>query len=486
MIPGLSQVPSNHNAAVTDLQDPAQRAAALRARLLSMKSNSGTPKKEVTPGPELPSVSAVDVENLIAEGRAAVEAQTTITPSINGVRQDNIPMTDTTAGGEQRKELSHNPRHTGDAEDSKHNGADKASANLHGNHQKSNSELQLYDDSNDRNNVRPGIAAAYSHYFDDLDEWLEITGYHDRPFRDKYLQKQRLLADLERQRIAIESDLETETMPAALRARARQNTTISQTPTRVVRAILPPQAPTEPLVIGTPNTTKAQNKRPVSEDATDLQPTTKFQRTTAPAPAPPSVIAQINRDRPAPARIDRDMPPPAKPQDIRQRARSLEPGSSRPYAHNSHTTSPSWKSNRDNQFPIPNRSFDNRGRTSAVPDERHRVSYHDRTYDERRLSSSDRFDRRGAQTVAPRPPAPLQPARRGTRYFMIKSWNHENVEISQREGTWATQLQNEELFRDAFNTARNVMLVFSVNKSMAFQGYVSATIVFLAILLSTS
>lgn len=55
---------------------------------------------------------------------------------------------------------------------------------------------------------------------------------------------------------------------------------------------------------------------------------------------------------------------------------------------------------------------------------------------------------------------------------MIKSWNHDNVEISQRDGTWATQLQNEELFTDAFNKCRNVVLVFSVNKSMAFQGYV--------------
>jgi hypothetical protein len=55
---------------------------------------------------------------------------------------------------------------------------------------------------------------------------------------------------------------------------------------------------------------------------------------------------------------------------------------------------------------------------------------------------------------------------------MIKSWNHENVEISQRDGTWATQLQNEEVLTEAFKKCRNVYLVFSVNKSMAFQGYV--------------
>jgi hypothetical protein len=56
---------------------------------------------------------------------------------------------------------------------------------------------------------------------------------------------------------------------------------------------------------------------------------------------------------------------------------------------------------------------------------------------------------------------------------MIKSWNHDNVQISQRQGTWATQVQNEELLIDAFKSSRNVILCFSVNKSMAFQGYVS-------------
>lgn len=55
---------------------------------------------------------------------------------------------------------------------------------------------------------------------------------------------------------------------------------------------------------------------------------------------------------------------------------------------------------------------------------------------------------------------------------MIKSWNHENVELSQAEGLWATQEKNEALLREAFETSRHVLLLFSVNQSMAFQGYV--------------
>lgn len=57
------------------------------------------------------------------------------------------------------------------------------------------------------------------------------------------------------------------------------------------------------------------------------------------------------------------------------------------------------------------------------------------------------------------------------RYFMIKSWNAENVEIAKRDGTWATQQKNLGMLTEAYNTCRHVILFFSVNNSRAFQGY---------------
>ncbi|KAF2493524.1 hypothetical protein BU16DRAFT_82216 [Lophium mytilinum] len=42
-------------------------------------------------------------------------------------------------------------------------------------------------------------AAAHSHYFDDLDEWLEMTRYHDREYRQKLLNRHRAFAELERE-----------------------------------------------------------------------------------------------------------------------------------------------------------------------------------------------------------------------------------------------------------------------------------------------
>ncbi|KAJ2903940.1 hypothetical protein MKZ38_009104 [Zalerion maritima] len=51
-----------------------------------------------------------------------------------------------------------------------------------------------------------------------------------------------------------------------------------------------------------------------------------------------------------------------------------------------------------------------------------------------------------------------------TRFFLIKSFNEVN-------GLWTTQLENGRILEEAFGTCKNVMLVFSVNKSKAFQGW---------------
>lgn len=56
---------------------------------------------------------------------------------------------------------------------------------------------------------------------------------------------------------------------------------------------------------------------------------------------------------------------------------------------------------------------------------------------------------------------------------MIKSWNHDNVVQAMKDGVWATQEKNQSLLTEAFHTSRHVILLFSVNRSMAFQGYVS-------------
>ncbi|KAL7815460.1 YT521-B-like domain-containing protein [Trichoderma aethiopicum] len=62
-----------------------------------------------------------------------------------------------------------------------------------------------------------------------------------------------------------------------------------------------------------------------------------------------------------------------------------------------------------------------------------------------------------------------------SRYFLVKSFNVSNVEMSQRDGLWITKAKNGSLFASAFAQHKNVYLIFSINKSKAFQGYARMT-----------
>ncbi|CAL5437223.1 unnamed protein product [Camellia sinensis] len=59
----------------------------------------------------------------------------------------------------------------------------------------------------------------------------------------------------------------------------------------------------------------------------------------------------------------------------------------------------------------------------------------------------------------------------GTRYFIIKSLTHQNIQLSIEKGIWATQVMNEPILEEAFHNSSKVILIFSVNMSGFFQGY---------------
>jgi len=62
------------------------------------------------------------------------------------------------------------------------------------------------------------------------------------------------------------------------------------------------------------------------------------------------------------------------------------------------------------------------------------------------------------------------PAKKGDRYFIVKSLTKGDVDASVRQGTWETQHHNERTFDEAYRTAENVYLIFSVNKSGEYFG----------------
>ncbi|KAF6166117.1 hypothetical protein GIB67_023827 [Kingdonia uniflora] len=61
------------------------------------------------------------------------------------------------------------------------------------------------------------------------------------------------------------------------------------------------------------------------------------------------------------------------------------------------------------------------------------------------------------------------------RYFIVKSCNRENLELSVQQGVWATQRSNEAKLNEAFDSVENVILIFSVNRTRHFQGCAKMT-----------
>ncbi|KAH8519065.1 hypothetical protein H0E87_000765 [Populus deltoides] len=62
-----------------------------------------------------------------------------------------------------------------------------------------------------------------------------------------------------------------------------------------------------------------------------------------------------------------------------------------------------------------------------------------------------------------------------SRYFIVKSCNRENLELSVQQGVWATQRSNEIKLNEALDSADNVILIFSVNRTRHFQGCAKMT-----------
>ncbi|KAF2014688.1 hypothetical protein BU24DRAFT_347894 [Aaosphaeria arxii CBS 175.79] len=57
------------------------------------------------------------------------------------------------------------------------------------------------------------------------------------------------------------------------------------------------------------------------------------------------------------------------------------------------------------------------------------------------------------------------------KYFIVKSLTLQDLELSVRNGIWATQSHNEDVLNKAYQTAENVYLIFSANKSGEYFGY---------------
>ncbi|PYH96999.1 hypothetical protein BO71DRAFT_396562 [Aspergillus ellipticus CBS 707.79] len=65
----------------------------------------------------------------------------------------------------------------------------------------------------------------------------------------------------------------------------------------------------------------------------------------------------------------------------------------------------------------------------------------------------------------------LSPNRVPSKYFIVKSLTVGDLEFSRQSNIWATQIHNEDQLNQAYETADNVFLIFSANKSGEYYGY---------------
>ena len=136
----------------------------------------------------------------------------------------------------------------------------------------------------------PKNAAAYSKYFEDLDEWLEITGYHDQQYRQNSLRRHRALAELELQREKIERETQMEQEDKAYLTRSQSFRTPSVRPTSLAKAPPVVSMPPPPLPMSTPTSRVFDTSSPAKTDSTPHSTTQAFQasmkRPLSPTPGP--------------------------------------------------------------------------------------------------------------------------------------------------------------------------------------------------------
>ena len=58
-----------------------------------------------------------------------------------------------------------------------------------------------------------------------------------------------------------------------------------------------------------------------------------------------------------------------------------------------------------------------------------------------------------------------------TRFFIVKSFNYDNILISMQHGVWSTSPGPTKKLTNAFKNSDHVILIFSVNESRSFQGF---------------
>jgi len=346
---------------------------------------------------------------------------------------------------------------------------------------------------------------------EDLREWLEITGYHNAPYRNKILNRRRAIAALDAQRDQLLAEMEADErggLPAIAGGQMPASSMLPPPiPNKVGGRSESVTAPPGDIASDSQRDRVISNKRPYSDfgdQRGEANSAAKIARTDDRGYQSQRIKEEDGPDyrRPRSSGFDtaRRSPPFERREKETSRPRYEPRGRSR-----ERDSSPGLGRRAfDSRPPARGRGYDSVTFYDGEEVERgpggyeQRGGYRGRAYDPNyrgrgrgrgRGDSRDGRESRdfnqnsdvrmengfGSKIANGKPfkdPKGFDKGGRGeTRYFIAKSFNEENVLRCIQDSVWTTQVQNGSIFKEAFETCKNVILVFSINKSRAFQGY---------------
>jgi hypothetical protein len=378
-----------------------------------------------------------------------------------------------------------------------------------------NLQFQYNKPSVSREQIKPHENGVASGQYDteDVEEWLAMTGFYDEAYRQKVLNRRRRMKAIEKERLQLLLEEQADHDQRSQLARSQSMLAVNTAPmspflTRASSTFpmpAPVMAPSGPGDLGlrikdsapkseTPLMAAKTTETPIATGSLKRQNSLSSPKEEEGQPRKAVRTGSEGREALPPARVsDKSFADPPLTRHHSPPAR-VESPTEEQYASadtrrdgevNANQTTKrkydQWVPDRPAVYEDHRRSsHESRNVRSFDPDRRanrptfnsgHRHSDH-QNHDHRltRYGQPDRFRRESLDTISPtRPGINLRVDK--VRYFLIKSWNYENIEIAQRECTWCTQTKNEQLFVDAFKNSSHVILIFSANNSHAFQGY---------------
>jgi YT521-B-like domain len=289
---------------------------------------------------------------------------------------------------------------------------------------------------------------------EDIGAWLAMTGYYDKPYRNKVLSRRKRLEEIEEEKLRL---LEEEQEDQRNRSQFHGTTPFAamEMP-KPSASIARPRAPIANHDLGLRIKNSASKKMNKQEDSIVADDVT-FKRRMDEDVTDNETLRQSKA-----ARIEsyRHSPPLSKRTSLeKQRINTVSPENNK----NRVTVPPHRQSPPDrngNHHRVADKDEDGSGPMDRSAEQV-----------EQRNEKRGRSDLHHDSSLSMSNPQTSDSRTGKVRFFLLKSWNYENIAIAQEESTWATQTKNEDIFVEAFKTCRDVVFFFSANHSKAFQGY---------------